>query len=354
MTERKSGALLVKNLNKFYGDVHAVRDVNLDIKSGSYVCLLGPSGCGKSSLLRMMAGHERVSSGNIFVDGDDIIDLPARRRPTAMMFQNYALFPHLTCEENVAFSLKMKGVDKPRRLQEANKILEMVQMAQYANRLPSQLSGGQRQRIALARAMMMKPRVLLLDEPLSALDENLRVVMRNELRIMQQSLGITFVHVTHTNTEAIATSDMVVVMGEGVIDQAGAPHEVFNKPASVYTARFMGGHNILRVRDGRLNLDTGQNIELGVSGSSHYSIRHDLTRLYNPEKSDLPDAPRIHATIKMVEYEGSTFKITLDQNSPDPIIVRAFDREFEATKLTVGSPVVASFDPKDLCPIGEN
>lgn len=354
MIERKYGAIKTVNLNKFYGDVHAVRNINLDIKAGSYVCLLGPSGCGKSSLLRMIAGHETVSSGNICVDDEDIIGLPARHRPTAMMFQSYALFPHLTCEENVAFSLKMSGVDKPHRLKQAYKILEMVQMAQYADRLPSQLSGGQRQRIALARAMMMKPKVLLLDEPLSALDENLRVVMRNELRMMQQSLGITFVHVTHTNTEAIATSDMVVVMGEGVVDQAGSPHQVFNKPASVYTARFMGGHNILRAQDGRLKLSSDQDIDLGVSGTCVYSIRQDLTQLYNPDKSDLPDGPRIHATIKMVEYEGSTFKITLDQNAPDPIIARVFDRDFEATELAVGSQVVASFDPKDLCQIGEN
>ena len=342
--QKESGEIEIIEIDKFYDDVHAVKGVSLTIPAGSYCCLLGPSGCGKSSLLRIIAGHEASSAGDVRIDGESILEIPARKRPTAMMFQSYALFPHLSCLDNVAFSQKMRGVDKTTRSAKAQNMLDMVQMGTFADRLPAQLSGGQRQRIALARALITQPKVLLLDEPLSALDENLRVLMRNELRQMQQTLGITFVHVTHTNTEAIATSDMVVVMGDGVIDQAGSPHEVFNRPSSLYTARFMGGHNILPVRDGALQFGDGQQIELPNPQAAHYTLRHDLTRIS-------ADGPGIKAAITGIEYEGASFKVTLDRGETDPLIARVFDRKFEASKLSIGGPVRVQFDMADLCPI---
>lgn len=351
MIARPSGAIKISNLDKFYGNTHAVRAVDLSVPAGTYVCLLGPSGCGKSSLLRMIAGHEVVSGGDIAVDGQSILGLPARKRPTAMMFQSYALFPHLKCIDNVAFSLKMRGVNKNTRNAEAEAMLDMVQMGSFKDRFPAQLSGGQRQRIALARALIMRPKVLLLDEPLSALDENLRVVMRNELRQMQQSLGITFVHVTHTNTEAIVTSDMVVVMGEGVVDQAGTPRDVFNHPASIYTARFMGGHNILETKAGAIALEDGQSVTVDAPPSQYYSLRHDLTQLHRPDAAP-NDGPRIRAAIKSIEYEGSSFKVILDRGSPEPLISRMFDQAFEGAGLSVGDPVIATFAAENLRPIG--
>jgi putative spermidine/putrescine transport system ATP-binding protein len=198
----------------------AVDGINIVIEDGSYCCLLGPSGCGKTTILRMIAGHEAPTAGEIVIGGENVGGLSPRERGTAMMFQNYALFPHLSVRDNIAFSMRVRGVGKKERHREADRVIEQVQLTELANRLPAQLSGGQQQRVALARAIVTKPRVLLLDEPLSALDEYLRLQMRSELREMQQQLGITFIHVTHTQLEAVAVADQVIVMNTGRIEQA--------------------------------------------------------------------------------------------------------------------------------------
>ncbi|MBE0588466.1 MAG: ABC transporter ATP-binding protein, partial [Hydrogenophaga sp.] len=221
----------------------AVDSIDLRIAPNSYCCLLGPSGCGKSTTLRMIAGHESTTSGDILLENRNITTLPAAARGTAMMFQSFALFPHLSALDNVAFSLKMKGVDKPTRLKQAQDLLERVAMGHLAQRKPGELSGGQQQRVALARALITQPRVLLLDEPLSALDPFLRIQMRAELRHWQKELGLTFIHVTHSQEEAMALADTMVVMNHGRIEQVGPPHTVYNRPASEFVARFMGGHN---------------------------------------------------------------------------------------------------------------
>ena len=228
-------------VSKRYGSTLAVDHVDLRIPSGSYCCLLGPSGCGKTSTLRMISGHEEVSEGDILLGGRNITDLPPARRSTAMMFQSYALFPHLDCIDNVAFSLTMKGVGRAVRRQQARELLARLHMDAYADRLPAQLSGGQQQRVALARALITDPSVLLLDEPLSALDPFLRLQVREELKALQAQLGITFIHVTHSQEEAMALASLVVVMNNGRIEQIGAPQAVFGRPASVFVARFIGG-----------------------------------------------------------------------------------------------------------------
>src|SRR5256714_7828351 len=228
-----------------FGATVAVDRVSLRIPSASYCCLLGPSGCGKTSTLRMIAGHEAVTDGDILIRDRNVTDLPTARRGTAMMFQNYALFPHLNCLDNVAFSLKMRGIGKAERYVRAREFLELVEMGEFALRLPAQLSGGQQQRIALARSLITEPRVLLLDEPLSALDPFLRVRMREELKRLQRELGITFIHVTHSQDEAMALADLMVVMDQGHIRQSGTPRQIFEAPASVFIARFIGGHNAL-------------------------------------------------------------------------------------------------------------
>src|SRR6188768_2346280 len=246
-----TAALEIVQLTKMYGQVTAVDAINLKIPAGSYCCLLGPSGCGKTSTLRMVAGHESATSGDILVGPKNVTDLPPAERNTAMMFQSYALFPHLSVIDNVAFALKMRGIDKPTRHKRAGELLELVAMSQYAGRLPAQLSGGQQQRVALARALITEPQILLLDEPLSALDPFLRVKMRAELRRWQKELGISFIHVTHSQEEAMALADLVVVMNHGRIDQAASARDIFNKPASAFVARFIGGHNLLAAtRDG--------------------------------------------------------------------------------------------------------
>ena len=199
----------------------------------------------------MIAGHETVSSGDIILAGTNVTDLPPAKRGTAMMFQNYALFPHLTVLDNVAFSLKMRGVSRANRHEPARRLLDLVDMAEYAERLPAQLSGGQQQRVALARALITEPSILLLDEPLSALDPFLRLRMRQELQRLQRELGISFIHVTHSQDEAMALADSIIVMNEGRIEQAGTAREIFNEPRTRFVARFMGDHNVLDV-DGTL------------------------------------------------------------------------------------------------------
>src|SRR6201985_871855 len=241
----KAAALELVQLSKIYGTTTAVDAINLKIPAGVYCCLLGPSGCGKTSTLRMIAGHASVSVGDILIGSANVTDFPPAKRGTAMMFQSYALFPHLSCVDNVAFSLKMKGVDKATRRAKAMDFLKLVAMTQYAERVPAQLSGGQQQRVALARALVTNPQILLLDEPLSALDPFLRVRMRAELRRFQLQLKIPFIHVTHGQDEALALADLVVVMNKGRIEQAGAPREVFEKPATEFIARFLGGHNVI-------------------------------------------------------------------------------------------------------------
>ncbi len=247
-----AGIELIALTKQYAAGSVAVDSINLRIASGSYCCLLGPSGCGKSTTLRMIAGHETTSSGDILLENRNITHLPAAGRGTAMMFQSFALFPHLSALDNVAFSLKMKGVAKDERHRQAQDLLERVAMGHLAQRKPGELSGGQQQRVALARALITQPRVLLLDEPLSALDPFLRIQMRAELRRWQKELGLTFIHVTHSQEEAMALADTMVVMNHGRIEQVGPPHEVYNRPATEFVARFMGGHNVLDTTQGKV------------------------------------------------------------------------------------------------------
>lgn len=273
-------------VTKRYGTTVAVNGINHHFKPGSYTCLLGPSGCGKSSTLRMIAGHESVSDGSIVLGGRDISHLPPAKRGTAMMFQNYALFPHLSVVDNVAFSLKMAGVDRMERRAKAGEMLELVDLSAFSDRVPDQLSGGQQQRVALARALITRPRVLLLDEPLSALDPFLRIRMRSELRNLQRELGISFLHVTHGQDEALALADEIVVMNNAVIEQAGTAHEVFNAPKTKFVARFMGGHNVIALPEG------------------HFAVRSDAVGMTTPE------AGKIEASITGIEFQGTHVAVT--------------------------------------------
>lgn len=234
----------LRSVTKKYGSFTAVENITLDIPAGSYTCLLGPSGCGKTTTLRMIAGHEEVTSGDLYIGDRRVNHLPPTQRNTAMMFQSYALFPHKTVWQNVEFGLKMRDVPKAERVHRVNEMLEIVGLTKFADRKPHKLSGGQQQRVALARALVTRPQVLLLDEPLSALDENLRVKTRSELRRLQKEFGMTFIQVTHGQDEAFALSDQIVVMDHGRIDQMGKPNDIFATPASRFVARFVGDNNI--------------------------------------------------------------------------------------------------------------
>ncbi|PJE34706.1 Fe3+/spermidine/putrescine ABC transporter ATP-binding protein [Pseudooceanicola lipolyticus] len=315
---RTTQDLELVHLTKRYGDTVAVRDINHVFAPQSYVCLLGPSGCGKSTTLRMIAGHESVSEGAILLDGSDISTLPPARRGTAMMFQSYALFPHLSVRDNVAFSLKMKGIDKAQRHAKADELLELVDMGHLAERLPAQLSGGQQQRVALARALITEPRVLLLDEPLSALDPFLRIRMRAELKRLQRELGITFIHVTHGQDEALALADEVVVMNNAVIEQAGSAREVFNAPKTEFVARFMGGHNVV-----------------SLPGGARYAIRSDAVRLADDGHA---------ATVTSVEYQGDRVAVTTRLADETEVVALVAEEQFFALPKSPGEAVCLAWD----------
>jgi len=239
--------LQLKGLTKRFGNFTAVDNVGLAVPHGTFVCLLGPSGCGKTTLLRMIAGLEEPSQGAVFLDGKDITHLPTHKRNFGMVFQSLALFPHLTVGENIAYPLRIRGVDRKTQQERVKELLALVQLPGYAHRSISQLSGGQRQRVAIARALAHAPSLFLLDEPLSALDAKLREAMQMELRQLQQKLGITTIVVTHDQREAMTMADLVVVMGDGRIRQAAPPIEIYRKPADAFVAGFIGSTNLLEV-----------------------------------------------------------------------------------------------------------
>lgn len=242
--------LALNNIRKEFGSFVAVDNVDLNVPQGSFVCLLGPSGCGKTTLLRMIAGLETQTSGEILIDGQDITGIPTHKRELGMVFQSLALFPHLTVAENISYALKIRGVSKAEQLARAEELLDLIHLPGYGDRTVSQLSGGQRQRVAIARALALSPKLFLLDEPLSALDAKLREDMQVELRQLQQKLGITTIVVTHDQREAMTMADLVVVMGEGRIRQAAKPVEIYRKPADTFVADFIGATNLLPVKKG--------------------------------------------------------------------------------------------------------
>jgi len=315
-------SLVLTALTKKYGDTTAVDAIDLTIASGSYCCLLGPSGCGKTSTLRMIAGHESASSGEVLLGGKYVTNASPADRGTAMMFQSYALFPHLSVLDNVAFSWKMRGKSAAERHARAKELLQLVAMTPYLNRLPSELSGGQQQRVALARALMTEPRVLLLDEPLSALDPFLRVQMRAELKRWQQELGFTFVHVTHSQEEAMALADQVVVMNHGRIEQTGTPREVFNAPRSEFVARFMGAHNVIEVPPSKV------------------AVRSDRLKL----RSDDASGARA-VVVRAVEYQGTYVQVSVApmELSDTQWTVTVPDHEFDAAPLAAGDAAYVSW-----------
>ena len=315
-------------LKKFYGKTEAIKGLNLKIKSGEYCCLLGPSGCGKTSLLRMIAGHEEISAGDILLGNKRLNGLTPANRGTSMMFQSYALFPHLSVLDNVAFALKIKGMSKAERYDIAQKFIDMVRMSEFTNRLPDQLSGGQKQRVALARALITKPKILLLDEPLSALDPALRIDMRAELKQMQRELGITFIHVTHSQDEALALATIGVVMNEGRIEQFANPTELFNKPANVFVADFVGGHNIMKL------------------GASSYSLRADKLKLIGTSKKPRNKVPSFK--IKDIEFLGSSISVKLVGSDDLTLKAKVMDQDFYKHNFEIDQDVYCDWDENDL------
>ena len=313
-------------LTKRYDKTLAVNNINLKIPAGTYCCLLGPSGCGKTSTLRMIAGHEEISEGDILLGNNIINELSPAKRGTAMMFQNYALFPHLSCLENVGFALKMRGLQKDLRNIEAEKMLQLVQMSEFSDRLPAQLSGGQQQRVALARALITNPSILLLDEPLSALDPFLRIKMRSELKVLQKKLGITFIHVTHSQDEAMALADMIVVMNNGIIEQVGSPYEIFNNPKNKFIASFVGGHNVI------------------TKNRKTYSIRMDHIDLQLKELKNTKYNNVNLLKVKEIEFQGQIVKVSGDTKNFGELSVQLSDEKFLKNRFKIEDEVFISWN----------
>ncbi|PKA44838.1 ABC transporter ATP-binding protein [Rhizobium sullae] len=356
----KAAEIDIASVSKVYGTTTAVHAISLKIPAGSYCCFLGPSGCGKTSTLRMIAGHESISSGDIRLGNTVVTDFPPAKRGTAMMFQSYALFPHLDLVDNVAFSLKMKGIGKDERRAKALEMLKLMQMEAYATRRPAQLSGGQQQRVALARALITNPEALLLDEPLSALDPFLKIRMRAELKKLQKTLGITFVHVTHSQEEAMALADIMVIMNDGKIEQAAAPRQVFERPATAFVARFMGDHNVLsgRIVSAEAGVITfkgpeGQTFSVRGEGRQvgeavDIGVRTDRVRLEAPAKKTLG----FHGVVSNIEYRGASVKITTIGAGSDDFTVIASDGDYFAKPVSVGDAVSLSWALEDAVLLG--
>ncbi len=350
----KTGEIHIEQVTKSYGPVNAVDNLDLTIEGGSYCCMIGPSGCGKSTLLRMIAGHETPTTGTIRIGENDVTNLRTGERGTAMMFQSYALFPHLSLTENVAFSLKLNKVGKAERRERGREMLDRVQLLHLADRLPSELSGGQQQRVALARALITNPQVLLLDEPLSALDEFLRLKMRVELKRLQNDLGITFVHVTHTQPEAIALADQVVVMDHGVVEQTGSPREIYDQPHSPYIARFMGGQNVI---SGKVDSNNAEHTVIIDEAGNHFAAKCANSLNAGEDAKIAVRRDRIMISMQAdghqnaltgkvtdLEYQGTFVKVSIETPGRDEFIVHQPDDLFFASPLENGQMVTAHWD----------
>ena len=361
--------LQLNHLKKIYDGTEVLRDINLNIKHGEFLTLLGPSGCGKTTLLRLIAGFEQPTAGAIYLDGVQMAGLSADKRPVNTVFQQYALFPHMTVAQNVAYGLKLKKVPKDEIQTRVRDMLAMVQMESFANRRPQDLSGGQQQRVAIARAVINRPKLLLLDEPLSALDYKLRLQMQSELKRLQRELGITFVFVTHDQEEALSMSDRIAVMKDGKFQQIGTPIEIYENPANLFTAKFIGETNLFKAEVKSIYLDqpdrngkvTNGRIEVAVCEAQETPvILRNLRRpkfdtdiqvgdivnlLLRPEDLriyDVNDSTRTGLIGRVIEsnYKGSTLDsiIKLDNGH----IIKAsefFDEEDPSFDYKINEPV---------------
>jgi len=312
------GHVELSDLTKKFGDFEAVSNISADIASGEFFSLLGPSGCGKTTTLRMIAGFERPTSGRILLDDRDMAEVPPHKRNVNTVFQNYALFPHLGVFENVAFGLRFSKPSKDETQRRVKDALALVQLEKFADRRPHQLSGGQQQRVALARALVLNPSVLLLDEPLGALDAKLRKSLQIELKTLQERVGITFIYVTHDQEEALTMSDRLAVMSEGSIEQVGTPREVYDEPTSLYVADFLGVSNTMPGLAMGINGADGCHVRLGdfelLAGRGDLDARGEVVVVVRPERvrleaSSISGGNSVPGMVERVVYVGATSQV---------------------------------------------
>jgi iron(III) transport system ATP-binding protein len=344
--------LTLENITKIFpsrgnvGEVIAVQDVDLEIQKGELVTLLGPSGCGKTTTLRMMAGFEFPTAGKISLDGQEINSLPPHKREMSMVFQSYAIFPHLTVFENIAYGLNVQRLNKKSIVERVNRVLDLVHLEGYGDRAPGQLSGGQQQRVALARALVMEPKVLLMDEPLSNLDAKLREEMRTEIRRIQKELNITSVYVTHDQIEAMTLSDRIVVMNEGIIEQIGSPMEIYRFPNSRFVANFIGRANFIDgvILDQNSSALTVQSLGESITLSNvkrEFHKGEEVTLIVRPEMIEIKKTGGLYTgVVRRAVYLGDLIEYAVEINGlsilgieTDPHVTELFP---DGEQITIG------------------
>jgi len=361
MSESKDKAASVgfDNVTKKYGAVTAVDAITFAVQPGELVTLLGPSGCGKTTTLRLIAGLEMATSGRITIGGGDVTTLPATARDVSMVFQSYALFPHMNVAENVGYGLKVSGVRKPEIRERSHAVLELVGLADFGNRMPSELSGGQQQRVAVARALVLEPQVLLFDEPLSNLDAKLRRRVREEIRDIQQKLELTAVYVTHDQEEALAVSDRIIVMRNARIAQEGTPRDLYERPVDTFVADFIGDANIVSgdivavdgggaaIRVGGVDLPLP--LWSGALGPARIAIRPEAIQPQEAGDGQAPTEGQLTGTISKASYLGSHVEYAVDTEvGPLFVVDPRIDRA-----IAVGQPVTLALMPRGVIPVGD-
>jgi spermidine/putrescine transport system ATP-binding protein len=315
---RHGGALQIQAIRRAFGPVVALKEVSIDVRAGEFFSLLGPSGCGKTTLLRIVGGLDDPDAGSVLLDGEDLLRLPAHERPVNTVFQSYALFPHLSVTENIGFGLRMKKVESSEITRRVNAMMELVEVQKLGARKPHELSGGQRQRVALARALVNEPRVLLLDEPLAAVDQKLRKQLQADLLALQRRLGLTFIYVTHDQEEALSLSDRLAVMNHGEVEQVGAPQEIYDHPKTRFVAEFLGNSNLIEA-------EVSNGIARTVFGEfrlANPNTNGKATLFFRPEKVILGSGP-FRGNVEDVTFAGITKHIT----------IRTGDTRIRATRL---------------------
>lgn len=343
--------LSLRNVKKHFGAVRAVDGIDLDIRENEFFALLGASGSGKTTVLRMLAGFEPLTGGQILLDGKDISAVPPNRRPVNLMFQSYALFPHMSVARNIAYGLEMERLPRREIRARVDQMLEIIQLGDLAGRKPDQLSGGQRQRVALARALVKRPRLLLLDEPLGALDKKLRGDMQLELKRIQDEFGITFIVVTHDQEEALVMADRVAILKDGKLLQCGSPRDIYEHPQSRFAADFIGVMNFLpiEVRDGRHVTGAGEAI--AAPGLAEMPAGQPALAAVRPERLCLGDGHgenRVTGTVRAMAYHGLDLQLHVaTAASPGPVMVRLTADVAENRSLEIGDEVTISWAARD-------
>ncbi len=353
--------LELNSVGKVYDNgTPAVIDFNLSVRKGEFIAFLGPSGCGKTTTLRMIAGFEGISSGDMLIRGERMNDVPPQRRPTSMIFQNYALFPHMSVRRNVGYGLEVKGIARTERETKVDRILATLGLEDIAERKPEKLSGGQRQRIALARGLVVEPDILLLDEPLGALDANLRKAIQNELKLLQKSLGVTFVFVTHAQSEALALSDRIVVMNQGRVEQVSPPHQLYTRPNTPFVAQFIGRNTVLSgevagsegedvvVTTGIGTLSGRANGALASKGRVNLVVPAEAIEVHAAGEGVLAGAKnRIDALIERSDVVGHIAHLTARLHDGRAVSLEAHVDKYRPGAFPAGTPVLLSWNPAE-------